>query len=237
MYADIISGTEPLVFSTIEEARNMLEHGRYLFNRGDLSDANTDVLQATECLMSSFNRALNEFISTHRHSFTPKDEIAIAVLQLHALYMHISLLGHPRSAGADNFLPEMAEMVCLGEQIVNFIGVLDSPPTSFCMGLGFVIPIYSVASGCQDPAIRRQAISLLQRTSRQEGLWDSQLVAKVCERIMVIEESKDVKLTGVYNLRTSSSLLQLDSTGGRLQYVLEDEKSGPVAVTEKVFDY
>lgn len=237
MYADIVSGTEPLIFSTIEEARNMLEHGRYLFNRGDLLHATTDLLQETDCLMSSFKHALHEFLNTNGHSFTPKDTIAVAVLQLHALHMRISLPGHPRFAGSDNLLSQMAEMVRLGEQIVNFISVLDSPPTSFCMGLGFVIPIYSVASACQCPVIRQQAIALLRRTSRQEGLWDSQLVATTCERIIAIENSKGVKLTGICDLQTSSSILQLDATGGRLQYVLEDEKSGPTAVTEKVFDY
>lgn len=215
----------------------MLEHGRYVFKCGNLSPATTDVLQETDYLVSSFKHALNEFISTHHQSFTPKDEIAAAVLQLHALYTHVSLPGHLLSAGSDNFLPQMAEMVRLGEQIVKSLGVLDGPSTSFCMGLGFVIPLFSVASGCQDPVIRRQAVSLLRRTSRQEGLWDSQLVAKACERIIAIEESKGVKLTGVCDLQTSSSLLQLDSTGGRLQYVLEDEKLGPITVTEKVFDY
>lgn len=52
---------------------------------------------------------------------------------------------------------------------------------------GVLGPLYLVALRCRDPVVRREAIALLGREGRKEGLWDSTLLARVAERVMGIE--------------------------------------------------
>lgn len=59
---------------------------------------------------------------------------------------------------------------------------------SFSADLGIVPPLYVVATKCRNPIIRRQAIQLLRSSSRREGMWDSELTARIGIWIMDIEE-------------------------------------------------
>lgn len=67
---------------------------------------------------------------------------------------------------------------------------------SFSADLGIVPSLYVVATKCRDPAIRRQAIQLLRSSSRREGMWDSELTARIGMWIMDIEEEADVDEPG-----------------------------------------
>lgn len=62
---------------------------------------------------------------------------------------------------------------------------------SFSADLGIVPPLYVVATKCRNPVIRRQAIQLLRSSSRREGMWDSELTARIGSWIMEIEEEDD----------------------------------------------
>jgi hypothetical protein len=59
---------------------------------------------------------------------------------------------------------------------------------SFSADLGIVPPLYLVATKCRDSTIRRQAIQLLMSSARREGMWDSELIARIGMWIMAIEE-------------------------------------------------
>lgn len=61
--------------------------------------------------------------------------------------------------------------------------------SSFTADLGIVPPLFLVATKCREPTLRRQAISLLRSSARREGMWDSELVARIGHWIMDIEES------------------------------------------------
>ncbi|ROW06171.1 hypothetical protein VMCG_04539 [Cytospora schulzeri] len=74
---------------------------------------------------------------------------------------------------------------------------------SFSADLGIVPPLYVVATKCRTPLIRRQAIQLLRSSSRREGMWDSELVARIGTWIMDIEEEEDSLGTPVHS-RTGS---------------------------------
>ncbi|KAG5946176.1 hypothetical protein E4U53_006617 [Claviceps sorghi] len=60
---------------------------------------------------------------------------------------------------------------------------------SFAADLGIVPPLYVVATKCREPRLRRRAIQLLRSSARREGMWDSELAAKIGEWVMHIEES------------------------------------------------
>ncbi|KAI0396853.1 hypothetical protein F5Y17DRAFT_455684 [Xylariaceae sp. FL0594] len=62
---------------------------------------------------------------------------------------------------------------------------------SFSADLGIVPPLFVVATKCREPRIRRQAIQLLQTSSRREGMWDSELCARIGNWIATIEEEDD----------------------------------------------
>lgn len=61
---------------------------------------------------------------------------------------------------------------------------------SFSADLGIVPPLFVVATKCRDPEVRRQAIQLLMSSSRREGMWDSELIARIGMWIMAIEEEE-----------------------------------------------
>lgn len=59
---------------------------------------------------------------------------------------------------------------------------------SFSADLGIVPPLYVVATKCREPRIRRQAIQLLRSSARREGMWDSELAARIGMWIAEVEE-------------------------------------------------
>lgn len=59
---------------------------------------------------------------------------------------------------------------------------------SFTADLGIIPPLFLVATKCREPVVRRQAIQLLRSSARREGMWDSELVARIGQWIMELEE-------------------------------------------------
>ncbi|PHH82066.1 hypothetical protein CDD82_7147 [Ophiocordyceps australis] len=62
---------------------------------------------------------------------------------------------------------------------------------SFSADLGIVPPLFVVATKCREPRLRRQAIQLLSSSARREGMWDSQLAARIGQWIMEVEEEDE----------------------------------------------
>ena len=62
---------------------------------------------------------------------------------------------------------------------------------SFSADLGIVPPLFVVATKCRDPYLRRKAIQLLRSSARREGMWDSELSARIAQWVMQIEERTD----------------------------------------------
>ncbi len=58
----------------------------------------------------------------------------------------------------------------------------------FAFSQGVVGPLYTVVAQCRDPMLRREAISLLLRYPRREGLWDSFSAGRMGWEIMNLEE-------------------------------------------------
>ncbi|KAF5505298.1 Aspercryptin biosynthesis cluster-specific transcription regulator atnN [Colletotrichum siamense] len=62
---------------------------------------------------------------------------------------------------------------------------------SFSADLGIVPPLFVVATKCRHSIIRRQAIQLLSSSARREGMWDSELTARIGQWVVNIEEEED----------------------------------------------
>ncbi|KAG7123150.1 Aspercryptin biosynthesis cluster-specific transcription regulator like protein [Verticillium longisporum] len=63
---------------------------------------------------------------------------------------------------------------------------------SFSADLGIVPPLFVVATKCRNAVTRRQAIQLLRSSARREGMWDSELTARIGHWVTAIEEEPDV---------------------------------------------
>ncbi|CAK7263362.1 hypothetical protein SEPCBS119000_000432 [Sporothrix epigloea] len=59
---------------------------------------------------------------------------------------------------------------------------------SFSADLGIVPPLYVVATKSRDRVLRRRAIELLHSSARREGMWDSELAARIGMWVVNIEE-------------------------------------------------
>jgi hypothetical protein len=55
-------------------------------------------------------------------------------------------------------------------------------------GLGVLMAIYTAATRCREPSVRREAIATLREWPAKNGIWDSLHAAEVAEWIMGIEE-------------------------------------------------
>lgn len=257
-FAAIMNNDAHFAFSTIKEARNVFEYCLYSFTSSGPSQLSCDTKPSTELLqgqvdylttvMTKFSTAMRIFMETRGPFLTPREKVSADALQLHVLNSYVSFYieylppaCRPHSSA---LLPKMEEMVSLCEKIIPFVSDGTESVyqrTSFCLDIGYVIPLYTVASQCHDMTTRRRAIDLLRSTPRQEGLWNSLVVAKAAERILEIEESRGEQLTPsapVAALSTSPSprtVLHLDSMGARLQYVKPGHDTAlPVSVVEEV---
>ncbi|KDN68660.1 hypothetical protein CSUB01_10957 [Colletotrichum sublineola] len=89
---------------------------------------------------------------------------------------------------------------------------------SFSADLGIVPPLFMVATKCRHPVIRRQAIQLLRSSARREGMWDSELAARIGQWVATIEE--DGNMLGP-SLNLSSSLM--NGNGGYSSVDFDDD--------------
>lgn len=62
---------------------------------------------------------------------------------------------------------------------------------SFSADLGIVPPLFVVATKCRDRALRWKAIQLLKSSPRREGMWDSELTARIAMWVADIEDTSD----------------------------------------------
>ena len=88
----------------------------------------------------------------------------------------------------DHFLPLFDRIISLASLIVDSSCTYHGSNSRFCLDSNVVAPLYAVAHRCRDPLIRRKAVSLLRKSHRQEGIWDSMMAMKAAEIVIAIEE-------------------------------------------------
>ncbi|KAF7946719.1 hypothetical protein EAE96_009705 [Botrytis aclada] len=264
--SEIITDNVPIFFRNVEEAKNCFEYGCYLFQRSvaraasppthlvnlpiDYDARIRQIIDEFEALHLKYSHELQAFIEARASSFTPKEHIAVAVLQLHSLDNHISCyiqyLPPTHRAHWSEFMPQMQRMIMLGQKIVSYIlsdsSCCGESTISFNLDMGVIIPLYNLVRHCKDPTIRRQVISLLRSFERQEGLWNSVLVAKALDRIVEIEEESTWSEVNTYSDRmrplSVDPILELDPKGGRLVYTRQGEEiNTQIKVVEEMFTW
>jgi hypothetical protein len=86
---------------------------------------------------------------------------------------------------------------------------------SFSADLGIVPPLFVVATKCRDPVTRREAIQLLRSSSRREGMWDSELTARIGTWIAAIEEEDADVEESPRPTTSSTSYFSMGSPGSK----------------------
>lgn len=167
-----------------------------------------------EQIGSSFPRwcaAFSRFEESRRH-LPAREQNGLKVIKIHQLHM-MMYYEYARSSERamhmnetslfswDDYKDQFAEIVSLAASVVNTYGAqsplseqFDSAVKSnqiqpfFCLDDGVLAPLYEVATLCRDPTIRRRAVNILREAPRQEGLFNSHLLAMVAEKAITIEE-------------------------------------------------
>ncbi|KAL5349858.1 hypothetical protein ACLOAV_004892 [Pseudogymnoascus australis] len=85
---------------------------------------------------------------------------------------------------------------------------------TFSTDMGVVAPLYYVCIKCADVSLREQAIELLSRCPRREGMWDSALGVRMIREFWEMEEAYRVLPQGAVKL-----VLEAD---GRWEWTLRD---------------
>ncbi|KFZ24154.1 hypothetical protein V502_01366 [Pseudogymnoascus sp. VKM F-4520 (FW-2644)] len=200
-------------FESLEEARNALDQAADgLFRAFYMWDVNLPVaLQPTESLaifdkytfqLSLWNLAFENFMASKGKNLTSREVQGAALLKIH----------HTTAKMMAGVRPDMSDMRAVFEAVNadKFLEYLDDfrivinlsrpliaaaeqdakngkPPLTFRSDLGLIGPLYYVCINCPTVSIRTTAMELLLRCPRQEGMWNSVLVAQMIQQYWELE--------------------------------------------------
>ena len=200
-----------MIFSSLGEAHNALDNiwTHHVPAAQDIETANPDILTIWK-LSSDLNRnqamvrlrqwsvALEAFIHQQGPKMDKSMQLEIHILKMYRIFAGIDLsidralpgLG-PDEMDWDNYVVQFEAVLTHAENFIN-LSTLSSPgirplPT-FSLDKGVIFPLYFVATKVRHRGIRRRAIELLENTVRKEGIWSSDIAAKVARRLMQLEE-------------------------------------------------
>lgn len=190
--------TIPEKFASVNEARDYLASSRLTFFLYALGANSENTPNKYSDTLRRWSTAFDRFLTGKENNLTAREKSAVHVLKIQRLILRgfVSTGCNREDVQPGNQTlwdkndPIFEEIVSLADDVL-----LDAPDTasssisSFTLDIGLVGSLYDVARRCRDPNIRRRAIHLLHSFSRQEGLWDGRLAARVAKRVVDIEES------------------------------------------------
>lgn len=193
----------PPKFLSIEEAHNSLDifynHNLHmLWYMGPQSGISEEVLAQIPAMFQELHRYYSKWQEAFEDSKFSKSTPGVALIKVYMQY--ISLLHTADfSAGEKAWDTKTSEF----SQIADAIEEIIDDPTShlktqisgkpagkptFTMSLGVIVPLFIIGRACRDPRVRRRAVKLLKKHNRQEGIWNTQLVAEILEHLISMEE-------------------------------------------------
>ena len=161
------------------------------------NDAKSEKREELQQRVADWNLAFDKFMKEKSQFLGLKESRAAVLLQIH--HSAISLLASAslsaRETDYDEHLSDFQRIVDLAPSYVDE-EKSKSPKSSsssvptFTIDMGIIGPLYLVGHKCRHPKIRRDAVSLLRRsTMHREGMWDS-TAAELVTRIIAIEEAE-----------------------------------------------
>ncbi|TVY30836.1 putative transcriptional regulatory protein [Lachnellula hyalina] len=127
----------------------------------------------------------------------------------------------------DNFKPQFETIMKHAEALLT---TRDSKPKRlFTLDGSALTPLFFLATKCRCPILRRRGIALLRNNDRQEGIWNSRLMAMAAQRIMEIEESGGIRISGV-NVRLWLGERKVEVNFIKIDEGIFDRKRNTVAI-------
>ena len=220
----------PAVFKSLKEARNCLDNymsyelqslvAAYLNRQGaeNNSDEGPSQDPTTRNLLPRWSAAFNAFKIKAGPSPRTKDLQGAMLLEIQYNCAKILLsVGMPPGETAfDDFEALFESIISMATSIILRSGCRGTSERTCHISFetGLVPPLYFTATRCRDPWIRRQALSLLSSTPRLECIWNSEMLSKIAERLILIEEERDCigQVARSENISVTSRLSVLNAT-------------------------
>ncbi|MCJ1325414.1 hypothetical protein MMC10_002077 [Thelotrema lepadinum] len=145
-------------------------------------------------LLGHWDRAFED-LKAREHEYHAPDRREIAFLEMNRRQFEISFAMAAIVPGKESSIKFWDDKTSLLNETLDHAAIAvdlsedtSSSSPSFSLDSGINVHLYTVAYRCRDPVIRRRAIAMLRSANRHEGLWRSDLVAYVAERIVTLEE-------------------------------------------------
>jgi len=90
----------------------------------------------------------------------------------------------------DNLNAPFQTIVTLARSLINAAPPSARATPNISSDLGIESPLFVTISRCTVAALRHEALDLLKSVRRREGLWDTELVARIAQKVLSIEESE-----------------------------------------------
>ncbi len=136
----------------------------------------------------------------------------------HATFIYASCSMDIQQMQYDTHFEMFKEINRLGKFLIDAQAPNKTHSARFTFEISVIPALYFVATRCRCPKTRREAVSLLGRNLRREGLWDAEQQAIVSNRCIEMEERELDPVTGwpVASTRLWSSVIDanMDSDGG-----------------------
>ncbi|KAK1828949.1 hypothetical protein QBC39DRAFT_358063 [Podospora conica] len=129
------------------------------------------------------------------------DERGIAMVRVYHLMLAVRLRidmlrPEQRESSFDDMEIWLEEMLAHCEFLVDQDRA-TSPSQPLCSsGLGYVMPLHTIAARCRNSNLRKRAMHLLLDCPRRDGLWDGSVVGKIVSHTVQMEEQAAGSETG-----------------------------------------
>lgn len=213
--------TMPLVFNSLRQARKSLDELLGQVAHLEASYRNEGVLEdrtPSKEELGLRQRLKTDLVLWH-HAFEASKDTLRAQLwaPLYAISSQVLLLFHAMATiMADTCLRRdelvydahthnFVSMINQAIQFVSTVFTVDLSGTPFehkpdlchfVSDIGWIPPMYYIATKCRVHRVRMQAIRLLGSATSREGLWNSVLSTSIARRVMEIEEQSILKQDG-----------------------------------------
>ena len=107
----------------------------------------------------------------------------------------------------DGYHTQFKNILEAAELIVNISEGQPQSEILFTFEMGLVPPLYFTATKCRHPALRRQAVSLIQRAPGKEGMWDRAEMTYMAQKVIIMEEGGEYDAEEVLVMPVEASRL------------------------------
>ncbi|KAH6885189.1 C6 zinc finger domain protein [Thelonectria olida] len=204
-------------FKSVEQAREQLDHLMNevmqledQFRRHSIEDSvgcYSKLLYKQQRLrdrLDSWDMAYNLSTATIKTSMPFREVFGYRLLHVYhtmATVMVNTAAGSISGAALDSHTDRFRSIMIEAEElrrIVKSVAILQDLQNHYTdksqsiADMGWIPPLYYTALKCRDPKLRLQAVELLRLVPHREGIWDSNMVASIAEKVIAIEETGDL---------------------------------------------